>query len=75
MRYTVITAFILFIIAVALFAYYIVYINGGNILNGNVNLNVLMISLVVISAILTVITYLLSKGPSSQATPQQYYMA
>lgn len=71
MRYTVITAFILFIITVIIFTYYVIYINGG-ILNGNVSLNMLMLSLVIISAILAMVTYIFSRGSSGRVVPQQY---
>lgn len=72
MRYTVVAAFALFIISVVIFAYYIMYINNYNILGGNINLDIIMLSLVVISAILAIITYILGRSAGNQAVSQHY---
>ncbi|MGC8607247.1 MAG: hypothetical protein ACP5GZ_09725 [Vulcanisaeta sp.] len=60
MRYTVILATILFIVTIAILIYYAVFMDKGQFLIGNTNkaLDVLMLSLVVISGIITGIVYL-----------------
>lgn len=62
MRYTAILATVLFIVTVVILIYYAVFMDKGQFLIGDTNraLDILMLSLVIISGIITGIVYLFS---------------
>ncbi|GAB6943555.1 hypothetical protein [Vulcanisaeta sp. JCM 14467] len=63
MRYTVVLATVLFIVTIIILIYYAVFMDKGQFLIGNDTnraLDVLMLSLVILSGIITGIVYLFS---------------